>query len=134
MALLPTTSCNTVCRKWQQRWPAVYRATLVFILASGLGISFGAVVERVTAGVTSDASVAEAREVQVMQSIPQTGLYRYEGRRAPMGPSIADVFDGWYNDPTGATPPWTTGASTSHVVDRWYDESPAPTSNTGGHD
>jgi hypothetical protein len=132
MAPLLSTTRSSVCRKWQQQSPAVYRATLVFILAIGLGISFGAVIERVTAGVANDVSVADAREVQVIQSIPQTALYRYEGRRASTGPSIADVFDGWYNDPTGATP-WTTGASTRHVVDRWYDEAPAPTSNTGGH-
>jgi hypothetical protein len=117
MALLTTTR-SSVCRKWQQQWAAVCGASLVFILASGLAVGFETVVERLTPGVTSDTSITDAGEVHALQPVPPIALYRYEGRRASMGPSIADMFDGWYNDPTGATP-WTAGTPTRHhVVDR----------------
>jgi hypothetical protein len=102
-AVLPTSRLETVCRKWQQHLIVAFRAVVVLIVASGRAISFGAVVECLTT-------------VGVV-----TADQRYEATPLSIGPSLVDVFDGWYNDPTAATP-WTAGAARRHVVDRWWDE------------
>ena len=105
--LLPTRALGTVCRRWHHRWAAACGAGLLFILASGLALGFGAVVERLA---TMDVATAD---------------HRSDAAQASMTVSLADVFDGWYSDPTRASS-WTAGTTRRHVVDRWYDEPASP--------
>jgi hypothetical protein len=124
--MTPIVPISTVARvrpKCQQHWVVVCRTIVLLIVASGLAVGFGATVERLTTpDVATRVSVDTMSAVPSVRSVTETWDQRYDGPPwAPRGESLANVFDGWYDDRTAATAR-TTGTARRHVVDRWYDE------------
>jgi len=135
--LLLTSTLGTVCRKWRQHWAAACGASLVFILASGLAVSVGAVVEtshhrrhdRSRLGSPGGSGPADAARMARGTSLVRRTSGRDVVYRSGCGP-VGGHTRGRLHD----YPPAATGTSFTHVGDRWYDEPPAATTDTVGQD
>jgi hypothetical protein len=78
---------------------------VILVVASGCALGLGAVVECLTTSdTTARASIAGAREVQLIPSAPDVVDGRQDAPGAFTDSSLANVFDGWYHDPLEATP------------------------------
>jgi hypothetical protein len=91
-------------RPWRRYLTAACGAALIFGVASGFALGFGAVVERLTTSdATARASVG-AREVRLIQSAPHVVDDPNHAPGALRNRTPAYVFDGWYAEPLEATP------------------------------
>jgi len=113
-----TSAVGMLGRTWRQYQTAACGAAVIFVVASGFAVGFGAVVDRViTPDPTARASVAGPREIKPLQSAPPEPApppwfpnvdRPHDAPEALTDSSLADVFDGWYYDAPAITPVTTT--------------------------
>jgi len=112
----PISPLGMVSRTWRHNWVSLCGAGLIFIFATGLAVSFGAVVERLLASdATARASAARAADVQLIRQAIQASEYRDDGAQDLTGASLADVFDG---SSRYRRPPWGAGTASRPGVDQ----------------
>lgn len=104
-----SNTAATIGRLWQQHRAGACQTALIFVLASGLASSFGAVVERLTIADTL-ACTSRAAEVSIHPVV-----------------SAPEVTGEGYGPPQAGT-----ARMFRHVVDRQYEDSAAATRASGG--